>query len=319
MKLRTNIIPRNTKASELKNKVDNLGTAAKLHKLEYQNIILVSGTLIEVQDAVVKLRTLDIEPKKVSIELLVVEYNHGHNFNWNFDVTSGKSGRLNGVNYSPGDGVSFGYNFLSNLTPEFKFNLKALVENNFANVVTNPHVMALNNEEASIDISETIFVELETASINGATKHLQEVSTGISLKVTPNIMSNSLMRLEIDAENSIFLPVESSGVINTQKSELNTNVMIRNGETLIIGGLISARESKGKGGVPILRHIPLIGLLFKKISKQKEYFETVIYITPYMDPLKDSQLINSAESVKKLQKKLTRKGKRLERRGIRKL
>ncbi len=310
--------PRNTKASELKNKVDNLGTEAELHSLEDQNIILVSGNLKNIQDAIVKLRTLDIEPKKVSIELLVVEYNHGHNFNWDFDITSGQSGRTSNFNYSPGGGLSFGYNFLSSLNPSFKFNLKALVENNYANVVTNPHVMALNNEEANIDISETVYIKLEVASINGASALLQEVSTGISLKVTPNIMSNSLMRLEVAAHNSIFLPVETNGVINTQKNELNTNVMIRNGETLIIGGLISARESEGKGGFPILRHIPIIGLLFQNISKRNEYIETVIYITPYMNPLKDDQLIHSAESVRKVEEKLKNEGKKIEREGIRK-
>jgi len=311
--------PRNIEASELITKANELKVAAKLQYQQAQNTIIISGTLSDVKETITRIRTLDVEAKKVSIELLIVEYNHGDNFTWDFDITSAKSQRLSNVNYIPGGNtIGFTYDFLSDLKPNFKVNLKALAEKNLANVITNPRVMTLNNKEAKIDLQETIYVELQVASINGITTNLNPVNAGTTLTVTPKIMNNGLIQLDVNAINSIFLPQETNGEITTQKNTLTTQVLIRNGETLILGGLIKASESNGRGGVPILRDIPLIGLLFRKASKRINYIETVIYITPYMNPLRSQQTIHAKNKLQKIQDKLEKEGKKLERTGIRK-
>ncbi|GAB4379091.1 MAG: hypothetical protein Kow0075_09500 [Salibacteraceae bacterium] len=312
-------IPRFMKTDELLNAVTDLSENVEIKKQPANNSIFVSGTLSEVKSAISYLRFFDVPPKTVMIELLVVEYKHGNSFNWSFDITSGSTGRLSDINYRPGSGGSFSYNFLSSLNPNFKVNLSSLVENNYANIVTNPHVIAKNNEPASISIQESKYVRLEQATINGVTTNLRQLKTGILLKVTPTIMSNELMELELDAENSFFLPQENEGEISTLSNVLNTKVLIKNGETLIIGGLIKAEEDDAVGGFPILRKIPLIGLLFRKSNKRKNYLETVIYITPYIDPLTPVKGLRSLDMLEKINDKLNKEERKLERKAIRKL
>jgi len=308
--------PRNTSADDIMDKANNLDIKADLKEMQDQNMVLISGKINEIKDAIYKLRLLDKEPKKVSIELLVVEYNHGKNFNWDFNVTSGQQNRISNLSYKPTNGVGFTYNFLSKLSPSFKFNLQALVANNYANVVTNPHIMVLNKKEANIDVTQSRYVKLQTANLNGVSTNLQQINAGVTLQVTPTIMAEGLLELDISGTNSIFLPDGIDGTINTFDQTINTNVMVRNGQTLIIGGLIQARESASKGGVPFLRNIPLLGLLFRNKTKTKNYIETVIYITPYMEPLKNKDLQKTFENSKKIEKKLKKNSRKTERKGI---
>lgn len=311
--------PRNVEAAELKEKVENLIDDIDLKVLESQNLIVFTGTLNQIYKTISFFRMFDKAPKIVNIELLVVEYRHGKNFNWNFNVTDGSFGRINEANYNPAAGVNFSYNFLSTLDPNFKVNLSALVENEFANIVTNPHVVTENKEEANIEINESKYVQLQTATINGVTTNLQKIETGIKLNVSPVIMSNELIELNLSTTNSFFLPQEIEGEISTLDNSLETKVLIRNGETLIIGGLVKAEESNGKGGIPVLRSIPVIGLLFSKIEKRKNYVETVIYITPYIDPIIPPKGYHSQQKVNEINKKIMNEGKKLENKGIRKL
>jgi len=310
--------PRNIEAQELMDKAKELKVAAKMQYQQAQNTIIISGTLPQVKETISKIRTLDVEAKKVTIELLIVEYNHGDNFAWDFNITSAQTQRLSDITYKPSSNIGFSYNFLSDLSPSFKVNLKGLAEKNLANVVTNPHIMTLNNQEAVIDLEETRHIKLQTASQNGISTDLEEIKAGTRLTVTPKIMNNGLIQLNVDAQNSIFLTDQNSESIATQDNNITTQVLIRNGETLILGGLIEVTESNSEGGVPILRDIPLIGLLFKKKTKIKTYTETVIYITPYMNPLRSQQTIHSANELQKIQDKLEKAGKKLEKKGIRK-
>ena len=310
--------PRNIGADKVREKLTDLDLKAEVTLMEDQNLLILSGNLKQVKDAIFKIRMVDTEPKKVAVELLIVEYNHGNGFRWGFDITSGQLNRVSDVNYQPGTGISFKYDFLGRLLPSFKVNLEALVENNFANIVTNPNVIALNNEQAYIKIQETRYIPLQTATINGVSTNLQAITTGINLTVKPVIMTNDVIHLEVEVENSVFLPTEAQGAVNTLSNNLTSKVIARNGETLVIGGLITANESNGSGGFPLLSRIPLLGLPFKNKSNQQNYLETVIYITPYINPLVVREYEKNEELGTDLQKRLDNDGKKLQRRGNRK-
>ena len=199
---------------------------------------------------------------------------------------------------------------MSKLSPSFKFNLQALVEDQNANIVTNPHVVALNNEEAVINIKETQYVKLQTSGINGISITLQEIQASLDLIVTPHIMSNQLFNLDVDVDNTEFTPNSSLDQIQTISSDIKTKVIAKNGETLIIGGLVQFREFETKGGTPFLSKIPLLGLLFKRDNRSKEFIETVIYITPYMAPLTSRAYDNISVTDEEVKDKLNLNGKR---------
>jgi general secretion pathway protein D len=255
-----------------------------------------------------------------------VEYQHGKEFEWGFDIVNGTYGRADDINYLPGssgikgqDLFSATYNFVSKLKPNFKVNLQALIANNLANVVTNPHVVVVNGEMAKIDIKEKRFIILQTATINGVTTTLEKLDGGISLHVTPTIMQDDLVLLDLLGSNSIFLGDIGDENYAMQSNDLATKISVKNGETLVIGGLIQNEATDNKGGVPLISRIPLIGLLFKNLYRNDSYSETVVYITPYIGPLQNPKFESNYEELKHLNNKLRREDNQLERKGIRKL
>jgi general secretion pathway protein D len=278
--------PRNLNVQLLFNNVSNLNLNTVIIENTNTNEILIQGKLSEIKNTVKILRTLDRPLDKVNIEILVVEYRHGNSFNWKYDITSGTSGRIdNGSAFDVAGAISGTYNFLSKLSPSFKFNLQALVEDQNANIVTNPHVVAINNEMAEINIAETQYLRLQSAGLNGLSTNLQQIQASLDLKVTAQILIDQNFILDVDVDNTEFTPNSRQDQIQTISSNIDTKVLARNGETLIIGGLVQFREFDNSGGVPFLSKIPLVGLLFKQKNRSKEFIETVIYITPYMAPL----------------------------------
>jgi type II secretory pathway component GspD/PulD (secretin) len=228
-------------------------------------------------------QTTDYSDKNVSIELLVVEYEHGKQFDWAFDVTNGTTGRIENANYNPGSTaatIGFSYNFVGQLDPNFKLNLKALIENSYAQVVTNPHISVKNKVKATLNATETRNIILETASINGVSATLNRITAGINFIVTPKIVNDSIVELEVNGTISEFLPLSTAGEFSTEENIVKTTVRVGNGYSLIIGGLIKKEEVIIKSKVPLLGSIPLLGLLFRKEVKSNIETEMVIYITP---------------------------------------
>ena len=289
--------PRNVPASKFDTLLDGVSCAAKVKIIPSYNQLLLTGTLPQIKQTVSICRMLDRAVERIFLELLVVEYNHGNNFQWDFDVSAGTLGRVKDLTYSPKDGFLSGtYDFLSQLRPNFKLNLSALVSADFANIVTNPRMMALNNEEATFTTADSKWLQLIASGINGNTTTFQKIDASMNLRVTPKILSDQLISLDLFADKTEFTGTQSAENIQTSSSLINTKVILRNGETLIIGGLIKGTESNTEGGFPLLHRIPLIGLLFSNKSNSKTYKETVMYITPYMAPL-TSKAIESGVSV----------------------
>jgi type II secretory pathway component GspD/PulD (secretin) len=104
-----------------------------------------------------------------------------------------------------------------------------------------------------------------------------------------------------------------------QSNDLTTKISVKNGETLVIGGLIQNEAANKRAGVPLISRIPLLGLLFKNINKNDSYSETVLYITPYIGPLQNPKFESHYDEIKHLNRKLRKENIRLEERGIRNL
>jgi type II secretory pathway component GspD/PulD (secretin) len=153
--------------------------------------------------------------------------------------------------------------------------------------MTNPHLAVLSGEPASLNIIDRRTLVLETATINGVTTTLQNIEAGISLNVTPVPTHDSLIHLNIQGKVSEFLPFSESGEFLTEENDITTQVTVKDGQTLIIGGLVLEETNLLEGGVPFLRKIPLLGLLFKNKREVKNYVERVMYITPYLHPVEN--------------------------------
>jgi type II secretory pathway component GspD/PulD (secretin) len=270
--------------------------------LAENNSITLTGPLEEVKKLVNFLETVDQEGDVVLIELLIVQYRHGTKFNWGFDVTAGQVVPMSEITFRPGEvspTTGFTYRFLDTLDPQFSLNLSMLVQDNLARVITNPHIAVKNGNEAEIRLEQIKWVNVQGAfdkDSNTTTYELQEFQAGVNLRVTPNIAATGLISLQIDGSLSVFVTSTGSEYA-TDTNTITTQVNVQDGQTLIIGGLIKREETESEGGVPLLRLIPVLNYLFKRMSKEMEYFETVLYITPHIYPLKSYEQLGSRDYI----------------------
>lgn len=156
--------------------------------------------------------------------------------------------------------------------------LDALERSNLAQLISNPVVTTADNREARILVGQKIPLIVADQAGNAVT---QLTTIGILLRVTPHI--NSADRITLDIVNEVSdlssqATVQGGVIINT--SESDTRVMVRNGETAIIAGLIRSVESTLESGVPVLKDLPLLGALFRHKTTTKNGRELVIFVTP---------------------------------------
>lgn len=155
-----------------------------------------------------------------------------------------------------------------------------------AKVLSDPKVATLNNKEANINITTQIpYTTTETSASNPpvSTTKVTYLTTGIILKVTPTINSDGRISMKINPTvsqpSATVVPV-AGGAPGIDTRSADTNVIVRNGETIVIGGLIHDSQSEAVFKVPILGDIPILGYLFKKKSMSRTRMELLIFVTP---------------------------------------
>jgi type IV pilus assembly protein PilQ len=156
--------------------------------------------------------------------------------------------------------------------------LTALETQNKANIISNPRITTVNNREASILVGKEIPLIVQDNAGNPITQ-LKKI--GITLRVTPHINSEKEITLDLHPEVSDLssqATVQGGVVINT--TEADTRVMVQDGQTAVIGGLIRENITIDKRGVPVLQSIPLLGFLFRSSGETKSKRELLIFITP---------------------------------------
>ena len=189
---------------------------------------------------------------------------------------------------------------VNTLTPfkgpvNISYAINYLVKNSKGRVVSNPKILITNGEEATIDITQDYIesTETEQTAYTGGTLATRTYNigsdAGIKVGITPFISPDGYVTLNIKPEYATILSqvtAQDTGgqyIAATLLSRRNLdlkNVRIKDGETLVIGGLISEEEQKTIGKVPVLGDIPLIGTLFRSTSSEKKKNEMVIMITP---------------------------------------
>ena len=161
----------------------------------------------------------------------------------------------------------------------FDATIQALERDNKANIISNPRITTLNNREATIIVGKKIPLIVTDEAGNPIT---QLTTVGVQMRVTPHVNSKTgeiTMDLHPEVSDLSSQATVQGGIIIVTE-EADTRVMVKNGETAVIGGLIRSNESYFKTGVPILRSIPLFGSLFGSNSKANEQRELLIFVTP---------------------------------------
>jgi type IV pilus assembly protein PilQ len=174
-------------------------------------------------------------------------------------------------------------------------------------VISRPSIVTLNNVESSIEIGEVIRVKKSAATV-GESGGIETFRAGIILTVTPQVSADGFVLLKIAVKASEFdFSKTVDNIPRETTREAKANVLVRDGETVVIGGIMKDRGSESQTGVPYLKDIPVLGWLFKKSSWTKDLTELVVFITPRITEA-GSENLPTAEQLWREQMKKTEGG-----------
>jgi type IV pilus assembly protein PilQ len=175
----------------------------------------------------------------------------------------------------PNTGFRFGY-FGNNITSV----LSAAESEGNVKIISRPSVVTLNNIESTIESANIVRIRTTAATV-GEAGNIREIRAGITLKVTPQVSADGFVLLNITAKSSTLdFGRTVDGIPQENTREAKANVLVKDGETVVIGGIMKDTSSNSDSGVPYLKDIPVFGWLFKKSSWQKDFEELVVFITP---------------------------------------
>ncbi len=186
---------------------------------------------------------------------------------------------------SPSTGLTLGVGETSDSGVSWGALIQALEGDAGANVLSTPKVITMDNQESSIIVGENIPIITGQSSSTGAGTSdpfttIEREDVGVKLIVTPSISEGDLVRLEIEQEISDVSPSTAGADIITTKRQIKTNVLADNGETIVLGGLITDNVSMSESKVPLLGDIPWLGRLFKSTSQTVTKQNLLVFLKP---------------------------------------
>ena len=230
------------------------------------------------------IRTLDQENAQINISIKFIEttlkQDEAMGINWSLRADTSLSFGIGEITSHSGSKVN-----LATLTPmTFAAMLQILSEDAGTTLLQEPQVTTFNNSPATISVGTTIPVLVPQAegSMFGATPYTyQDQNVSVSLSVLPRINENELISMNINAAVQAitgYVGAEQRPIVSNRTT--TTNVMVKNGETLLIGGLIFDQDDLTVGKFPILGDLPFFRKFFRTNSKKKSQNELLIFITP---------------------------------------
>lgn len=278
-----------------------------------RNVILIRALPVDYSRIVKLLERLDNLPRQVLIEVMIAEVTLSDG--WELGVEwamKNKDLKINGTSYqqkmaslNSKDGLTkatpLGFTYLFQKGSDTVAMLNMLASENEVSLLSSPQILVLNNEEATVNVGDQVpIVTSETQLASSYTtipdptkdstyqpsvdKTVQYKDTGTILTVTPRINSSGMIILDVDqqvsnaAENT--LGGTTSPIISTR--QLKTKLALKDGQSVMLGGLIKKDVTFNDSGVPLLKDIPGVGWLFKYQKQSNTKTELLVMITPYV-------------------------------------
>lgn len=244
------------------------------------------------------LRAIDASPLQVVIEATIAEvtlndrlqygvqyYLESGNFSGGFTTGTPASGQSVAPQPTVGSGLNV---VISGAGSRVVLNALSSITN--VKVVSAPTLAVLNNQTARLQVGNQVPVRTQQSqSTNDANSpvisNIEYKDTGVILKVTPRINSNSDVSMDVQQEVSSIVENAASSEADALAPTISTRrigsiVSVANGQTVVLGGLIQENQQNGRGGVPVLQDIPLLGNLFSSTTNSRDRTELVVFITP---------------------------------------
>ena len=269
------------------------GFATNLTVDEARNALLFSGTGEQWARLRPVLEAMDQPAKLALIEVTVAEITLGDTqdtgVEWMFKNVN--IGNWQGTLANALDVGTDGFSYL--LTNEgSRILLNALATNNQVSILSNPRVMVRNGQEASIDVGTEVPILTSQSTTEGTgtggnpaiLQQIQYRKTGVLLKVKPTIYAGRRVDLDVaqevsEAQRNTTSSISSPQILNRK---INTSLSLKDGGSVLLGGLVSNNRSQSNRGIPILKDVPLLGGLFRADNLSQNRTELVVLITPYI-------------------------------------
>lgn len=233
------------------------------------------------------LTEIDREPSQVFIEASILEVTLNDEFSFGVDWQT-INGSLSLSNFT-GESTNFaasapGFS-INYLRSDIKGAITALSSKSKVRIVSAPKITTRENATATLQIGDQVPIITQSAqSTSGVDSPIISTvdyrSTGVMLKVTPRILGDNRVAIEVTQEVSSVARTQTSGIDSPtiKQRRMESSLIIPEGTVVALGGLISSSESDGEGGAPLLKDIPLVGNLFKQRTQNSDRTELVVLI-----------------------------------------
>lgn len=282
------------------------------------NSLIIMASTSDYANLIQVIRKLDRRPKQVFVEAMITEVtvDKALELGTKFRITGTQGGKpvaIGGVGtidtsamqtiLSGLAGLSIGglSNFITvpvtradgttfNLTaPGFAALFSLSDFRDVVNVLSTPHILTSDNSDAEIMVGENVpfLSKLEreaTTTSQPLFQSIERKDVGIRLKIKPKISEGDFVKLDIYQEISAIAPTATAGASDliTTKRSAKTTVVVKNKQTVVIGGLIQDKNTNDTTKIPILGDIPFLGWLFKENKDQNQKTNLLVFITPYI-------------------------------------
>lgn len=256
-----------------------------------QNALVLGGSPRAIEKAIEFLELIDVPQMQVTLACVIVEFRKGRGF-----AIGVRSGATRNVGERDIQARGF-FDFLGKdisasgafgkigiLPDRFELELSSMEENNEAKVLARPRVTTLNGNKAELNVTNTVYYLVSQVSSDGyPITDYRSFNDGISLELTPTMTQDGLITLSVAPEIKTAGRSSGDGPRDISSRNMKTTVVLRDGETLCLGGLIRKNKTEVRQAVPFLGSIPILGHLFSYTSEEEDESELAIFITPSVE------------------------------------
>lgn len=297
---------------------------------ENTNSLIITANKQDYGTVLNLLSKIDIPKDQVYVEAYIVEMDASKTDNWSFNVlkfkgtpntadapgntlarggyvlgspsTLGDIGAKGGIfGFGSGDKVAINFNGQTTQVPSLLGFIEFIKNNINGNILSTPQVMAMDNEEAFIEVGDRIPVGLQQSiANNGATSNnIQFEDATVLLKLKPFISPDSdivSMQIEQKANDISNKPIQAQQLAaaaqGLKKRTVKTNLTLKSGDTAVLGGLMQESDRLNESKIPFLGDIPILGWLFKSRNTTRQKTNLMVFLTP--------RIIRNSQDHKKL-------------------
>lgn len=264
---------------------DILPGGSKVSVDDSYNVLVVQTTSDYLPRLERLIKELDVAPTQVMIEVRMIEIRHQDGGSLGIDAKYTNPRDANDVietkNFA-GKSTDTGAQGLYSqiLSGDMETYLSALKTKVVYNTIATPRITTISNKEATLLIGSKLGYKTTVISDTTTTQEIKFLEIGTSLKITPHVTKSGFIRMKVEPKVSDGSVVGDLPQENT--TETKNEVMVKDGQTFVIGGLTKEKDTEDNYGVPFLMDIPIIGALFRRTVVSKEKHDLLVFVTPHL-------------------------------------